>query len=61
MDLCPICHRMTAERNPYTKELLCYNRSCDTQAITIRNAESKYLMSTKEQERGGVREKSYDR
>lgn len=29
MELCPKCNKMSAERNHYTKLLICYNRSCD--------------------------------
>ena len=28
MDRCPKCREMTAERNHYTKKLICYNRKC---------------------------------
>lgn len=29
MEQCPKCKRMSAERNHYTGELICYNRACD--------------------------------
>ena len=28
MELCPKCGHMTAERNHYNQELICYNREC---------------------------------
>ena len=35
MELCPKCNRMTAERNHYTKELICYNRRCEEEVIAL--------------------------
>lgn len=28
VELCPVCKRMTAERNHYNGNLVCYNRYC---------------------------------
>jgi len=28
MEICPKCHKMTAERNHYNQKLICYNREC---------------------------------
>lgn len=28
MEKCPACGRMTAERNHYTRKLICYSRDC---------------------------------
>ncbi len=33
MELCPKCNRMTAERNHYTEELICYNRFCGIETV----------------------------
>lgn len=33
MEICPKCKKMTAERNHYTKELICYNRFCEQQTM----------------------------
>jgi hypothetical protein len=33
MELCPKCNRMTAERNHYTKEIICYNRFCTQESV----------------------------
>jgi len=41
MDLCPKCNRMTAERNHYTQELICYNRFCEQQASELKGVENK--------------------
>ena len=28
MELCPLCERMSSERNHYTRKLVCYNNGC---------------------------------
>ncbi len=29
MELCPLCHKMTAEKSHYTGVSICYNRFCN--------------------------------
>ncbi len=40
MELCPKCRRMTAERNHYTKEIICYNRFCEQQTVEGKSTNS---------------------
>ena len=35
MELCPKCKHMTAERNHYTHEVICYNVSCEKEASEL--------------------------
>lgn len=37
MEQCPKCKHMSAERNHYTKLLICYNRNCDYKEKKIKN------------------------
>ncbi len=36
MERCPKCGRMTAEKNHYTKTLICYNRFCEREENEIK-------------------------
>ncbi len=36
MELCQKCKKMSAEKNHYTGEIICYNRFCDQEAKDMR-------------------------
>ena len=40
MELCPKCKRMTAERNHYTKQIICYNKNCEQQGMELGRIEN---------------------
>jgi len=47
MELCPKCKKMTAERNNYTKELICYNRFCEQQTMESKKYQAAFKKELK--------------
>ena len=45
MELCAKCKKMTAERNHYTREVICYNRYCDQESSQLKVTSEKRVSS----------------
>ncbi len=58
MELCRKCKRMTAEKNHYTGEIVCYNRFCDEEAKQTQSFRVEVILSpqvlTKEKDRDKI-------